>query len=126
MKRNGSEIFFASMRKKCMKIRVFTEVTFGIPRNTEFYTEGNFNSAEFRIIPRNSDLFNSAELREIPRNSVSFFVHEILYFKERDSLGRDMGGDTERKRKRKRDRGERDRRKERKRQKERDRGKETG
>jgi hypothetical protein len=62
----------------------------------------------------------------IPRNSASFVIHGISYFEETDSLGRNIGGNTERKRKRERDRGDRDRRKEGKRQRERDRLKETG
>jgi hypothetical protein len=99
--------------------RVFTQVTFGIPRNTEFYTE-------VISIPRNSASFRGIPTCSIPRNSVSFVVHGISYFKETDSLGRNVGGNTERKRKRERDRGDRDRRKEGKRQRERDRLKETG
>jgi hypothetical protein len=40
----------------------FRKCYFGIPRNTEFYTE----LVLFRVIPRNFLRFNSAEFRGIP------------------------------------------------------------
>ncbi len=63
--------------------------------------------------------FDSAEFRIIPRNSVFFFVYGISYFKK----GRNMVRDTERRRQRERDRWERIRGEETKgkRQRERDR-----
>ncbi len=45
-----------------MEIGCFRKCHFGIPRNTEFYTE----LVLFRVIPQNFLLFNSAEFRGIP------------------------------------------------------------
>ncbi len=62
---------------KCLassSTRVFSEVTFGIPRNTEFYTELTL----FRVIPRNSAEFFTVQYREIPRNSAEFRVSSCI------------------------------------------------
>ncbi len=98
---------------------VFTE--FGIPRNSEFYTE-------VILLPRNSDLLNSVEFHRIP---CSFLHTEFRTFKreihwgeiweemrrERDREKEIQGKETEGKRQREMTEG--------KRQRERDRGKET-
>jgi hypothetical protein len=61
----------------CIDRRVFTEVTFWHSAEYGIIDRSDFNSAEFRIILRNSDQLNSAEFRGISLKSVFFLYTEF-------------------------------------------------
>ncbi len=56
------------------RLGCFRKCHFGIPRNTEFYTE----LVLFRVIPRNSAKFFTVQFRGISRNSAEFRVGSFI------------------------------------------------